>query len=108
MNNENRLTFIGKVHYFDSHKLASYVPKLVIDFHEINIQNFRGASWHDDQYYYRASSDDKWKRISGYLGLYSSRKTLRLLFSAYGDKLELVGKTVEFCIRFHNETVKTS
>ena len=98
-----RFAFISRVHRFDYHRMASYVPKSVIEFYGIDIEKFRGASWHDDMYYYRASPNDNWEHIGGYLGLYSSRKTLRLVFSAYGAELDLAGKTVEFCIQFHNK-----
>ena len=101
-----RLTFIGKVHNFGYHRLASYVPKSVIEFYGIDIEKFRGASWHDDMYYYRTSPDAEWEHIGGYLGLYSSRKTLRLVFSVYGEQMELAGKTVEFCVQFREEAKK--
>ena len=99
MKSGTRLTFIGKVNHFDNYRLASYVPKAVIEFYGIDIEKFKGASWHDDMYYYRENPTDEWERIGGYLGLYSSRKTLRLVFS--GDQTKLAGKIVEFCVQFH-------
>jgi len=101
MNKNMKIRFIAKAHIYDQERFAVYVPKNVIDYYfpGINLNLFRNASWHNDSYFIRKSHEAKWEHLSGYLGYYGSRNTLRLVFNVRDSDRETIhGTLLEFCV----------
>lgn len=92
------LQFITRVFKHGYRSFAGYVPKNIIEFNKINPAKYSDASWHDGKISFRTSADEDWKYAMGYLGYYSSRNTLRVVFAGLDDESDLSGKLVEFKI----------
>lgn len=84
------ITFIATAFKHRQNVNAIYIPRAIIDFYKIPVEP--GSWWSSVEIKYRQRLGARWMTASGYLGLYSTRNTIRVLFQSH-DKEDIRGAT---------------
>ena len=84
-----------------SNSFAVYVPKNVIDFHGIDPEEYAMQWYSKGSIHYRDSPHSEWVKVSGDVGPFSSRNTLRVVMQSW--ETDLAGKVLEIKVELEQD-----